>query len=243
MHLLDTSEALTARDGESATPSYAGIRNIVFPEAEQIRSRKIVTRSRARSTGKFPSWKMGRMLQWESTHELNAFRILDCDPRVTSFREQPCEVVYMQDGVAKSHFPDILVEVDGRKELWEVKPRSEASSAEFVERTAILMALTNWGYAYRVEIAEDLAVQPRLANAMRLLWFGGPHSVTVMERESIRLTLLGKRFLTWGDACKGLCGRRSREILCRLALEGILTLDIGAPWTEHTPFFARMEAL
>jgi len=26
---------------------------------------------------------MERMLQWESMNELNAFRLLDCDPRVT----------------------------------------------------------------------------------------------------------------------------------------------------------------
>ena len=34
------------------------------------------------------------MLQWESINELNAFRLLDCDPRVTVFTEQPCEIVY-----------------------------------------------------------------------------------------------------------------------------------------------------
>jgi hypothetical protein len=34
------------------------------------------------------------MLQWESMNELNAFRLLDCDPRVTVFTEQPCEIVY-----------------------------------------------------------------------------------------------------------------------------------------------------
>jgi hypothetical protein len=42
------------------------ILRIVFSSAEQVRSRRVVTRSRFRPTGKYPSWKMGRMLQWES---------------------------------------------------------------------------------------------------------------------------------------------------------------------------------
>ena len=65
------------------------ILRIVFSSAEQVRSRRVVTRSRFRPTGKYPSWKMERMLQWESMNELNAFRLLDCDPRVAVFTEQP----------------------------------------------------------------------------------------------------------------------------------------------------------
>ena len=38
------------------------------------------------------------MVQWESENELNAFRLLDCDPDVTRFHEQPCEIVYVLDG-------------------------------------------------------------------------------------------------------------------------------------------------
>ncbi len=51
------------------------------------------------------------MLEWESENELNAFRLLDCNPDVTSFHEQPCKVVYFLDGQAKSHYPDILFEI------------------------------------------------------------------------------------------------------------------------------------
>jgi hypothetical protein len=43
---------------------------------------------------------MERMLQWESINELNAFRLLNCDPRVTVFTEQPCEIGYF-DGRGK----------------------------------------------------------------------------------------------------------------------------------------------
>src|ERR1700677_476715 len=86
------------------------ISNIMFPGPGQLRSRKIVSRSSARPKGKYPSWKMRRMLQWEPENELNAFRSLDCDPDAMRFHEQPCEVVYVLDGQVRSHYPDILVE-------------------------------------------------------------------------------------------------------------------------------------
>jgi hypothetical protein len=46
----------------SANP--AGIKSIRFHAPDQIRSRKVFSRSNACSAGKNPSWKMGRMLHW-----------------------------------------------------------------------------------------------------------------------------------------------------------------------------------
>jgi hypothetical protein len=186
---------------EPLTTSY--IRSIVFPGPGKLRSRKVVSRSRARSTGKYPSWKMGRMMYWESTNELNAFRLLDCDPSVSRFHEQPCEIVYSIDGQTKSHFPDILVETGDRKELWEVKPESKALEREFVSRTVLLVeGLTACGYAYLVVLSHDLAGQPRLGNATILLRFGRK-PVTDREREFIRLNLKHRGSLLWSDACSG----------------------------------------
>ena len=65
---------------------------IVFSSPEHVCFRRVVTRSRFRPTGKYPSWKMERMLQWESMNELNAFRLLDCDPRVTVFTNSPARL-------------------------------------------------------------------------------------------------------------------------------------------------------
>jgi len=41
------------------------------------------------------------MLHWESIGELNAFRVLDCDPDVTHFSEQPCQIRYVEDGAER----------------------------------------------------------------------------------------------------------------------------------------------
>jgi hypothetical protein len=217
------------------------ISNIVFPEPRQLRSRKVVSRSRARPTGKYPSWKMRRMVQWESENELNAFRLLDCDPDVTRFNEQPCEVMYVLDGQSRSHYPDILVEMNGRKELWEVKPESQAQEPEVVTRTTLLIqGLPLWGYAYRVVLAKDLAMQPRQANACFLLGFGR-RAITDCEQEFIRRALTRRGSLLWSDACRGEYGPRGREIFCSLVLRGILTIDLNLPISPSTRFVARKE--
>jgi len=191
------------------------ILRIVFSSREQGRSRRVVTRSRYRPTGKYPSWKMGRMLQWESINELNAFRLLDCDPRVTAFSDQPCEIVYLDGSEIKHHYPDVYVEVNGNQELWEIKPKSEASQSEFIGRTDVLRrGLLQYGFAYRVVLDGELARQPRLQNAKTLLRFGR-RPASDCEREYARIALESKGFLTWAEICEGALGIHGREIVCR----------------------------
>jgi len=78
-----------------------GINNIKinFPKDGKLRSRKVVSRSRHRVTGKYPSWKMNRMIEWESKNELNAFRLLDASSIILEFNEQPMTIHYILNGV------------------------------------------------------------------------------------------------------------------------------------------------
>ncbi len=208
---------------------------IEFPEA--IRSRKVVTRSRARPTGKVPSWKMGRMLQWESVPELNAMRLLDADPFVRFFAEQPLTLRYRLNGESRIHYPDLLVERDNDlKELWEVKSAKDAAREEVAARTRLLQAaLPTYGYEYRMVYAEELRRQPRLSNALEILkWGRGP--ITAVERERIRAILNRLPAVTWGAAVSGALGRSGRHSLCRLVLEGTLAFDVNEKLRLDTQF-------
>jgi hypothetical protein len=223
--------------GASATPS--GIKSILFPEPGQMRSRKVVSRSNARSTGKYPSWKMGRMMHWESINELNAFRLLDCDPNVTSYCEQPCRIVYVLDGVERIHYPDILVTTTAGKQLWEVKPRSNASEPEVLARANFLScALPRWGFEYQTVFGEDLARQPRLSNANLLLSLG-KREINDCEREGVRRTLAEQGELLWSEAASGNYGVKGREILLSLVLRGVLTIDMDSPISSATEFVPK----
>jgi hypothetical protein len=217
----------------------SGIKSILFPEPGQMRSRKIVSRSNARSTGKYPSWKMGRMMHWESINELNAFRLLDCDPNVRSYCEQPCQILYVLDGVERVRYPDILVTTTTGKQLWEVKPRSHASEPEVIARANFLSrVLAKWGYEYQTVFAEDLARRPRLSNANLLLKFG-KQAVNDCEREGVRRTLAEQGELLWSDAICGNYGARGREILLSLVLRGVLTFDMDSPISSATEFVPK----
>ena len=223
--------------GASANPS--GIKSILFPEPGQMRSRKVVSRSNARSTGKYPSWKMGRMIHWKSINELNAFRLLDCDPNVTSYSEQPCQIVYILDGVERVHYPDILVTTTAGKQLWEAKLRSNASEPEVIARATFLSrALPRWGYEYRTVIGEDLARQPRLNNANLLLSLG-KRAVSDCEWEDVRRIVAEQGALVWSEASSGNYGAKGREILSSLVLRGVLTIDMNSPISPATEFVAK----
>ncbi len=209
-----------------------------FPETPGARSRKVVTRSRARATGKYPSWKMGRMIQWESSNELNAYRLLDANPVVRAFHEQPLVIRFCLDGTEQVHYPDTLVELASSRELWEIKPAAEAARPEYRARTQLMVeALPDFGFTYRMVIAEDLAREPRLTNTLSLLKYGR-QAVSLLEREKVRQILLKTGGLTWGDAITNVVGPRSRCLLARLALEGSLHVGIDEPLTPESRFVA-----
>jgi len=177
------------------------------------------------------------MLQWESIHELNALRLLDCDPHVTAYREQPCEITFDVDGVLHRHFPDILVEIGERKEFWEVK--TERDLHHFAARTNLMITgLKRFGYVYRVVTGEELALQPRLDNCRLLLGFGRT-PITAKDREMVRLLLRKQTTISWYEAQSGLLGNQGKTILSRLVLDGVLAFDTRYVICETTRFYSR----
>lgn len=207
---------------------------IDFP-ANGARARKVVTRSRARPTGKHPSWKMNRMVQWESPHERNAFRRLDVTPEVITFEEQPAVITYRLKGVVHKHFPDILVRYRYKQEFWEVKTSADASLDEVAARTALMeRLLPSLGFTYRMALAEDLAKEPRLSNAIQLLK-GGRTPVPLLAWEHLRHAFARSPAISWGDILDGALGNDGMRNVCRLILEGHLSMDMSKPMERRTP--------
>ena len=208
--------------------------DLTFPEKGALRARRVVSRSRTRPTYKYPSFKAGRMVQCESENELNAYRILDVNPFVLAFNEQPCKIRYVLDGEEHSHYPDTLVALPNAKELWEIKPLVEARDPTTIRRTSFLVRdLPRYGYDYRLVIAEDVRRQPRLNNALTILRFGRP-SLPELARERIRRVFAELGSITWGAVLSGAFGPLGRNHICRLILEGVLSFDIEQPLQSET---------
>jgi hypothetical protein len=214
------------------------IKRITFCAVGQIRMRTIVARSRERPTGKFSSWKNGRPMEWESQNEKNAFTHLDFRYDILAYREQACEIVYVDDeGKEATHFPDNDVLAMSGSELWEIKPKKFADRAIVRRRTDILSAdLAILGITYRMVYAEQLRREPQLRTMDKILTFGR-RPVAHDELAMIRNELAMKTTLNWGDARRGELGQYGREILCRLVLEGRLTVNDKAALTDHSEFW------
>jgi hypothetical protein len=174
------------------------------------------------------------MLQWESPHELNAFRILDADPVVLFFQEQPVELEFVFGGEIRRHYPDLLVRTGTVREFWEIKADHAAVDDETADRTRLLRAaLPRHGYSYRLAFGADLAKGPRLANALTLLRYGR-EDLTAVERERVRMLFRNAR-VTWGDVLRGVLGERGRRQICRLVLEGTVGFNMEHALTDDTP--------
>lgn len=204
------------------------ILKIIYPTGKNIRSRRIISRSRSVPTGKYPSWKLGRMVYWESKHERDAFKLLDASPLVLSYMEQPLQIRYLMDGIEYVHYPDMLVHYSAYKELWEVKPNEDSLDDELIVRTRLLTELLPaFGFRYRLIYGSDLMRIPRLSNVNTLLRFGRPE-VTEVQRELVRNVLTSVSSIPWGTASQGELGPNGCAILARLFLEGYLTFNVDS---------------
>src|SRR5215216_2118746 len=102
-----------------------------------IRSRKVIRKGTRRVVGKFPSVKPRRKLvHWESQLERDFYYLLEIDPNVVSFREQPLRIEYILNGKLHYYTPDVLVERKQKIQIVEVKPKSKVEKYVEVFRIA-----------------------------------------------------------------------------------------------------------
>lgn len=137
-----------------------------------------IPRSSRSVTGRFPSEKRGGLAQFESTLERDFFLLLEFDPTVRSFEEQPLSIEYQDAGGRLYHYiPDVridyhpacspylpphLIEVKYEADLVaqhdELRPKLQAGMRYAAAR----------GWGFRVLTERDIRT-PRLANARFLL--------------------------------------------------------------------------
>ncbi|MBI5921926.1 MAG: hypothetical protein HY847_09750 [Betaproteobacteria bacterium] len=169
---------------------------------------------------------MNRQIHWDSPHELNAYRLLECNPSVTHFADQPCVIHYRLGDKDYHHFPDIFVRTSISEALWEIKILENAKEPEVVARTALMKEkLSEYGYEYCVVLGEDLAREPRLQNARWLLRYGRS-PLSFEQLEYVRRLFTSKRSLIWQDVVNGFHKPFTMQQACRLVLDGILHLNL-----------------
>jgi hypothetical protein len=163
--------------------------------------RTVSNRGRRNVVGYFPSLKMRRMVQFESTLERDLIYLLDFDRRVAAFEEQPLKIVYQHEGKTLSYTPDFQVAfAGGQTALLECKPccfvNSEVNQRKFDAATA-WCAVRRWQFGIVTD--EQLQAGYRVQN-VKLLTQHARHGVGVQIKGSILAVLANsKRPLTVGE--------------------------------------------
>lgn len=163
--------------------------------------RTVSNRGRQNVIGYFPSLKMHRMVQFESTLERDLIYLLDFDPQVVEFEEQPLKIAYQHEGKGVSYIPDFqVVSTSGQIVLLECKPHCFVSKEENQRKFSAAQAwCTAQGWLFQVVTDEQLRTGYRVQN-IKLLTQHARHKVGVEIKGSIFACLVNaKRPLTIND--------------------------------------------
>jgi hypothetical protein len=127
--------------------------------------------------GHFPSIKMKRMVAFESLIERDYLYLLDYEPHVEWFEEQPLHVKYRHDDKERHYTPDFHIVEAGRKVLVECKPLALVDQEENQRKfRAARVWCAEHGWAFRVVTDQDIRAGFRLEN-VKLLTRYARHAV------------------------------------------------------------------
>lgn len=127
-------------------------------------ARNITNAGSMKLIGKFPSLKMGRIVWYESLLERDYMYLLEIDPEVISYREQPFRIRYFLAGKNRHYTPDLLIHRKSEEYVVEVKPKKKAMEQKYLIlfQTAAHICRQE-GYEFHVATDIIIRSQPRLS--------------------------------------------------------------------------------
>lgn len=196
-----------------------------------MHSRKVVTRRGRRFRGYFPSYKMGRMVAWESLLELAAIHLLEFSRGVLSYREQPVLIQYADGEHIRDYYPDFeAVLFDGVAIHVEVKTTYQLAKPKIQSKfQAIAAHYQRRQQGFRLVTEKELQREPLLGNVRTLAYLVGKTKQTLLSPQEL-LKLLGAEIVAFdfAESCIG------RDALLRLLAYGVLDCDLNQPLSGDT---------
>jgi hypothetical protein len=131
--------------------------------------RKIPRYGAQKNIGKFFSVKTGRVVWYESLLERDYMYLLDFDPCVTFWHEQPLRFRYTYAGKTHFYTPDLEVHRESKKQIVEVKSEEQVQSGkwDFLFRIATSICKQE-GYEFIVVTDRVIRQQPKLETVKKL---------------------------------------------------------------------------
>jgi hypothetical protein len=193
-------------------------------------ARKITNKGTKKVIGKFPSLKMNRSIWWESQLERDYIYLLEFDPEVCSYMEQPCRIRYVLDGKERSYTPDFLVVRSYVHQIIEVKPEHQAAKEENIALFRVVAPLFQRdGYEFLVVTDAAIRIQPRLDN-IKLFTKYSRTTIDPQHRIACHEFFVGKHKASLGELGQFFSDRGvGMQVVYALAYYGILIIDLMKP--------------
>lgn len=205
-----------------------------------MRVRKITNRGTKKVIGKFPSLKLNKTVWWESQIERDYIYLLEFDPDVLFYQEQPLQLCYHSKGKERHYTPDFLVGRPALKQIVEVKPKEKVAKEENALLFQIVAPLfEEEGFEFLVVDDAMIRVQPRLNNIKLFLkyartWLAPQHYIYCHEFLHNRLRAsLGETFQFFESK------HIPRQVVYALIYQGILVVDLMEQINADTFVYLR----
>lgn len=200
--------------------------------------RKIPRYGAQKNIGKFFSVKTGLVAWYESLLERDEMYLLDFDPLVTFWREQPLKIRYVLNGKTHFYTPDLEVHRTSKRQLVEVKSQDQVDSGRFDSLFRIATsACQDEGYEYLVATDQMIRQQPRLDNVKKLWKYARTpilpqHQLLCrqffQEQQSAEVEL--------GDLVEFFKSRGvGAQVVYAMLFWGVLDFDLNQPLDQFTP--------
>lgn len=194
-----------------------------------------ITNGGRKVIGKFPSIKCGKMVWWESQLERDFLYLIEIDPDVLSYEEQPLKIEYFSDGKVHKYTPDFRVIRTDRKQIVEVKDAKKAKKEEYVELFRRIGPIcAREGYEFIVATDREIRIQPRLKN-IKFLYKYAKTPITTAHQILLYTVFGDKETLTLGEIIRGFASKGFRAATVYASIfRGILSIDLSRPINPET---------
>lgn len=198
--------------------------------------RKVVKKGKGSRRGCMPmSLKIKRGLEVESMNEFDLSMILEVDPNVEFYCEQPHTFTYKRDGKDHTYTPDFWVRLkNSATELMiEVKPWEKANSEKWQDFFSYVRPVIEGdGYKYVILTDRDIRRMPRLQN-VRDIFYGS--QVLANDGHLIRLMEItnGKQQMTFSELSKITAANDNLPNAYSFIRSGLARIDMSKPLNDN----------
>jgi hypothetical protein len=197
--------------------------------------------------GKFPSIKLNRMVGYESLIERDFIYLLDFDPAVTAYQEQPVTIRYQDDNKQRRYTPDFHFVRDGQAYLIECKHHQYMKAEENkLKWDAARRWCDSQGATFWVVTEVMIRTGHRLEN-VKLLTDHARYTVDVnMEAKAAQVLMVANKAMTVADLMTALSPEQPQAAIVPilyLAYHHQLYIPLDdAPITVSSPVVAGSQS-